>query len=189
MSAAPSLQRMMRRLRRFHAAREAVAAVEFELIFPFMLLLYMGSIEISDLIAVDRRVTIVSGTIGDLVARTDGQLEGDDLQDYFNAAEAIIRPYSDNPLTQVVTSVYVDEDGEATVEWSRAFNGGTPHDEDDVLELPAEITTIANNNYVIVSEAGYAYVPILGTVLKQTVNLHRTNFFMPRFGDAITVDD
>ena len=56
-------------LGRFGKAREGAAAVEFALILPFMLMLYAGSIELSDLINVDRRITVISSTVGDLVAR------------------------------------------------------------------------------------------------------------------------
>jgi Flp pilus assembly protein TadG len=180
---------LLERIRHFPGAREGVAAVEFALILPFMLLLYIGSIELSDLIAVDRRVTIIAGTVGDLVARADGSLEEDELTDYFNAAEAIIRPYDDAQLRQVVTSVYVDEDGVAEVVWSRGFNDGVPHEVAEAIEVPVEITSISLDGYVIVSETMYAYRPLLGLVFTEEFNLYRENFHLPRFGQAITIEE
>ena len=56
---------------RLASDERGVAAVEFALILPFLLLLFLGTIEASSLITVDRRVNVISGTVGDLVARTD----------------------------------------------------------------------------------------------------------------------
>ena len=112
-------------------AREGVAAVEFALILPFMLLLYVGSIELSDLINVDRRVTVIAGTVGDLVARNDGGITpGRRSTDYFNAAEGIITPYQTTGLKQVVTCVEDQLDGTtATVQWSKAAAAARREDE------------------------------------------------------------
>jgi hypothetical protein len=180
---------LLARIKRFPGAREGVAAVEFALILPFMLLLYIGSIELSDVIAVDRRVTIIAGTVGDLVARKDGSLQEAELTDFFRAAEAIIRPYDDTDLRQVVSCVYVDADGETSVVWSRGFNEGVPHEEEEAIDLPAEITNISLDGYVIVSETRYAYQPLLGIVFTEEFNLYRENFHLPRFGQQITIDE
>ncbi|MBI4046560.1 MAG: pilus assembly protein, partial [Devosia nanyangense] len=57
-----ALRRMIARLAR---SGDGAAAVEFALILPILLLLYIGSIEASQLIITDRRVTTVAGTLGD----------------------------------------------------------------------------------------------------------------------------
>ena len=174
-------------LTRFGMAREGAAAVEFALILPFMLTLYVGSIELSDLISVDSRVTVIAGTIGDLVARTDGSLSQSTLTDYFNAAEEIMTPYSVTGLKQLVTCVKVSSTGVATVEWSRGTSGTTAKTTGSTLSLPTAITNISKNSYVIVSETSYAYKPLLGMVIQTAVNLYRQNFHLPRFGKKIDI--
>lgn len=174
----------LRQLRRFMAARKAAAAVEFALILPFMLALYVGSIELSDAISVDRRVTVIAGTIGDLVARVDQNFTQSDMNDYFSAAEEIMAPYSVANLKQVVTSVKVDNNGVGTVEWSRASNA-TARTTGASYTLPPAITTLSKNSWVIVSETAYSYQPLLGMVIQVPVNLYRENFHLPRFGKKI----
>lgn len=174
------------RLRRFAVAREGVAAVEFALVLPVMMLLYVGSIELSDLISVDRRITVMAGTVGDLAARADGIIYESELNDYFNAAEEIMTPYKIAGLKQLITCVLVNAAGTtATVKWSKQSGGATVKTVGSTITLPAEIRVISKGKYVIVSETSYAYTPLLGIVFQSAVNLYRQNFHLPRFGDEI----
>lgn len=170
----------------FARAREGVAAVEFALILPVMLMVYLGTMEASALISMDRRVQTVAGTVGDLVARVDGKITTAEINNYFNAATGIMQPYPSTDLRQVVTSVYVKPNGTTQVMWSKPYNGGTAHATGGTYKLPPEMIAIALGKYVIVAEASYSYTPLLGMVIDHPVGLYRENFFMPRFGEAIT---
>ncbi len=55
--------------RRFGRKIDGIAAVEFALIVPIMLCMFIGTVELSQAITVDRRVTQVASTTADLVAR------------------------------------------------------------------------------------------------------------------------
>ena len=120
-----ALYRVIVRVRQFHRAEKAVAIVEFALVMPLMLTMYLGSIELSSLISVDQRVTNIAGTVGDLVSRSNAEVKAADLTDYFAAAATIISPYATTNLKQVVSLVYVDTSGVTTVKWSQPYNGGT----------------------------------------------------------------
>lgn len=174
-------------LRRFAHDGKGAAAVEFALILPFMLTLYVGSIELSDLISVDRRVTVIAGTIGDLVARTNGDITQTTLTDYFTAAEEIIAPYSSTGLVQIVTCVYVNASGVATVEWSRSSSGSGARATSSVYTMPTAITNISKSSYVIVSETQYSYKSLFGMVIQAPISLYRENFYLPRYGKKINI--
>lgn len=178
--------------KRFWHAREAVAAVEFALILPIMLALYLGSIELSSLINVDQRITTISGTVGDLVARSDGTLTGTSLTDYFTAASAILAPYPTTDLQMVVSCVAVDKDGNTDVIWSEGYNGAATRPTDKPFAapnaIPQQMIDISENNYVIVAEASYPYKPLLGIFFKNTFNLYRETFYLPRYPGEITYD-
>jgi len=174
------------RLLAFRCAEGGVAAVEFALILPLLLLLYLGSLELSTLIAVDKRVSTVAGATGDLVARTDTTLSQAALNDYFAAAQATMAPYDASGLKQVVTAVYVAADGTATVKWSRGFNGGVARATDSAYVLPPELTAIAPDSDVIVAEASISYTPLYGYFFNTALPLYREYFYLPRFGEYIT---
>jgi Flp pilus assembly protein TadG len=173
-------------LGRFGKAREGAAAVEFALILPFMLMLYAGSIELSDLINVDRRITVISSTVGDLVARHKNGIAQAELDDYFTAAEEIITPYKTTGLMQLITCVKISLDGStATVQWSKGYGGAT--ERTGTVTLPQAIRAISKDKYVIVSETQYSYKPLMGIVFQTALTMNRQAFHLPRFGGNIAL--
>jgi len=83
-SAAPALQRCM-------------AAIEFAMIVPMMVVMFIGAVELSQAIIVDRRVTQIASTTADLVARADTQISRSDSTDIMKAGSYIMAPYSQPP--------------------------------------------------------------------------------------------
>lgn len=187
MSRLRTLPKIWANCRRLARATEAVAAVEFAVILPIMLLLYVGSQELSALITVDRRVTVVAGTVGDLVARTNTCLETTTLDDYFAAAQTIMGGLPTTSLEQVVTEVSVDGSGNATVVWSRAYNGGTAKTSGESFDLSSAMANITKNGYAIIAETWYSYTPLLGFVLPDVFHLYHSNYYVPRYDSAIAV--
>ena len=172
-------------LKRFGLAREAAAAVEFALILPALLILYMGAIEVSQVVTVDRKISAATGALGDLVARNDEQISAATLNDYFAAVGLILTPFSAEDLKQLVTLVYIDADGDAEVVWSVGYNGATAKVANAPYPLPSEITDIAREMHIVVSEAQRAYQPWGGYVLDTSFNLYKQFFHTPRFGALI----
>jgi Flp pilus assembly protein TadG len=188
-----ALQSVLAAFARLPRADKGVAAVEFALILPVMLVVYVGTLEASTLITMDRKVQSVAGAVGDLVARADEQLTTSQLQDYFRAASGIMTPYSPTEVLQVVTAVAVAADGTTQVVWTRQYVNGTysattPHTVGDEYPLPTEMIAISLDSMVIAAEASYSYTPLLGIVINQPINLYRSSFFMPRFGEDITLN-
>ncbi|KQT49430.1 hypothetical protein ASG47_03610 [Devosia sp. Leaf420] len=183
--------KLMKYLRRFIRKETGTAAVEFALVVPLMLTLYLGSSEAAALLTADRKVQTVSGAVGDLVARANKTITSDQMKDYFDAATSIMTPYVTTGLTQTVTAVSVSSTGQTTVLWSVRFADGrysgtvADHPKGQPYTLPAETIAIAKGQTVIASEARYAYKPLLGLVFTSTFDLNRSALFMPRFGGRI----
>lgn len=180
-------------VRRFLRLESGVAAVEFALIMPIMLSLYLGCSEAAALLTADRKVQSVAGAIGDLTARANETIARAQLEDYFLAATSIMNPYDTADLVQTITAVSVSSIGEATVLWSVRYANGTfagtvpEHQVGKPYNLPAEMIDIAKGQTVIAAEAEYSYRPLLGIVFKEQLDLHRSALFMPRFGGAINL--
>ncbi len=183
-----ALKRTRNLICRFAANTQAVAAVEFAMILPVMLSLYIGSVEVSSAISVDKRVATVSGSLGDLVARADGSIAKSTIEDYFLAASATMAPYDGSNVQQIVTCVKVNSDGTTSVQWSVADNGATSHPDNSPYALPTDLANLALNGYVIVSEAKMSYAPLFGYFFNSSFNLYHEFYFLPRFGEAITYD-
>ncbi|HEY8576102.1 MAG TPA: TadE/TadG family type IV pilus assembly protein [Devosia sp.] len=180
--------KLLSHLRTLWLAQQGAAAIEFALILPIMLTVYVGSVEGSTMISMDRRVQSVAGSIGDLVARTNGKLETFWLTDYFKASAGIMTPYPIGDLKQVVTQVEVKADGSTVVIWSYEYAGNKLSTKTNYAPLvPAEMINIAKGKFVVVAEASYTFTPLSGFVYTQPIGLYRQNFFMPRFGTKIEV--
>jgi Flp pilus assembly protein TadG len=192
-----TLRNIVLAARRLRRDNEAVAAVEFALIVPFLIMLYFGSIEAAALYTVDKRIDSISSTIGDLVAQWDpdeGSLStgtSGRLTDYLNAATGIMSPYSTADLKIVVTLVQVKDDGSTRIVWSEANAAGTAKATTDYPDLElsgnAEMNTVSRGGCVVAAEVTYNYLPILGQVFTVALDLKHTNYFLPRFGSSAPI--
>src|SRR5215468_4716315 len=98
----------------------AVAATEFAVIVPLMLVMFFGTVEFSSGIAVDRKVTMVARTLSDLTSQALSTVDDTYLQNVFTASIAITSPYSPTPTKAQITEIYVDSKKVVTVQWSKA---------------------------------------------------------------------
>jgi len=175
-------------LTRLRRETYAVAAVEFALILPVMLFAYIGTAEVSRLIIMDRRLAVVAGAVGDLVARANGSISSSVVTDYFEAAEFTMAPYPAATLQQVVTSVYVDDAGKAKVRWSRGYNGGSAYAKNSFVTLPPEMANQSKEKYLIIGEATTQWTPIVDFVFRSGFTLEKTYYYRPRFDVEVTLN-
>jgi Flp pilus assembly protein TadG len=174
-SAAPA--RAAALMRAFRRDEKAVSALEFALLLPLMITVYLASFDISLVITADRRVTSIASSIGDLVGQAT-QINTDEMNDIFEAATAIIQPMDAAALSIVVTSVVADEDGETTVAWSQAHNGSG--------ETPGATFSLPNGiiqplESVIVASVSYSYSSPLAQFLDgEQWNLDEVFYLRPR---------
>ncbi|WP_349369640.1 TadE/TadG family type IV pilus assembly protein [Salinarimonas sp.] len=151
---------LARRLRDFRAARAGVAAIEFALILPVMVLLYLGMTQVTLGLNMDRKVTILSRTVADLVGR-DRDVSAAELDEIIRAATVVLEPYDPTPVTIVLSSVYVTQlkDGslEGRVCWSYANANGVARAREAIMPIPVGFDT-AQTSYVF-AEVALPYEP------------------------------
>ena len=155
-----------------------IAAIEFAMIVPLMLVLvlFFGTVEFSTGVAVDRKVTLMARTLSDLTSQnvsvTDTQ-----LTNIFNASTGIMTPYSATPLKSTITELYIDPTTKvARVQWSK---GDAPRGAGTTVTIPAALQV--GGSYLIYSEVSYTYVPAIGYVMaKSGINLSDFTDTRPR---------
>jgi Flp pilus assembly protein TadG len=174
------MMRMWLRLRRSMRALSGncsgVAAVEFAMIVPVMLVLFFGTVEFSSGIAVDRKVTLMARTLSDLTSQNIS-VSDTQLTNIFNASKGIMTPYPSAPTQSTITELYVDPTSHAArVQWSV---GAAPYANRTVLVIPAALQV--DGTYLIFSEVSYLYVPAVGYIMAKTgLNLKDFTYTRPR---------
>jgi Flp pilus assembly protein TadG len=168
---------MIRRLARvipFARDRRGVSAVEFALVAPMMIALYFGGTEISDGVAVDRKVSLTSATLANLVAQSTS-LSANDMTNVFNASTAIIQPYSASNLKMTVVCLSIDANKNVTTKWTAVgTNGGTGM----AVTVPTDLKIASTQ--LILAQVSYGYKPIVGYTITGTLTLSDQMFMMPR---------
>ena len=108
----------LRRIAHLVADRRGVSSVEFALLLPIMMTLYLGSVEASQGIAQNRKVTLAAHALADLASQyTD--ITDADMANILAAGPAIVTPYSSSGnLQEVVSELAINAQGQATVVWS-----------------------------------------------------------------------
>jgi len=172
---------LSQRLVRLARDQRGVTAVEFAMLLPLMLTLYLGSVEISQGVAIDRKVTLTARTIADLASQST-TISSAEMSNILAAASAVIAPYDASKLKVTVSQVAIDNNSNATISWSCTLNG-TAHGVGSAVTLPTALKTA--NTSLIWGEASYSYKPTIGYVVTGTLNLSDQIYMRPRLASSV----
>jgi Flp pilus assembly protein TadG len=174
-------RRLHRSLVRFAEERRGIAAVEFAMLLPIMMTLFLGSVEITTAVAVQRKVTLTARALSDLSSQFT-TIADSDMTNILNAASDIIAPYASNKLASVVSELSINAQGQATVVWSDTLNG-TARTVGSTVTIPSNLAIA--NTYLILGEAQYKYSPPYGYVVTGTLTLSDQIYMRPRQANSI----
>jgi Flp pilus assembly protein TadG len=164
-----------------------IAATEFAVIVPIMLVMFFGTVEFSSGVAVDRKVTLVARTLSDLTSQSTTVADSD-MTNFFTASSAILTPYTPAPTKGTISELYVNPTTlKATVQWSRAATvnaAGVPtliagRAVSSPVTIPSALAV--GGTYLIFSEVSYLYTPTVGYVMnKAGITLSDVAYTRPR---------
>jgi Flp pilus assembly protein TadG len=176
------LQFLRQRMARCLRDERGISAVEFALLLPLMVMLYLGGVEVSQGLTIDRKVTLVARTVADLAAQVSS-ISNAEMTDILNASASVLAPYSTDNAKVTVSQVCIDGNGKATVNWSNTKNG-TARAQGSVVTLPAALNEAGKP--LIWGEVSYAYKPVIGYVITGTMTLTDQIYMRPRQSDSVT---
>ena len=172
-------------LRRLSVDQRGVSAVEFAILLPLMLTMYLGGVEISQAVSADRKTTLVAHTVGDLTAQASNVATAD-VTNILNAAAAVAYPFPVTNLAVTLSSVCINSAGTvATIGWSQTLNG-TARTGTVTTSIPSALM-IANTS-LIWGEATYNYKPTIGWTITGTLALKDKFFLRPRLSCSVTLN-
>ena len=193
--------RMLRSALDMFRDRSGIAATEFAVIVPMMLVMFFGVVEFSSALAVDRKVTLVARTLSDLTSQAPSSapqapyalLTDPNLQNAFTSSILIFQPYAATPTNARVSEIYIDHNGNATIQWSKSAtigSGATQATLTSSTRSPGDNVTsfvpaalLVKQTYLIWSEVSYLFTPAFdygGLMAKTGVTLSDVAFSRPR---------
>jgi Flp pilus assembly protein TadG len=178
----------------FRRDERGVAALEFALLAPFLVLAYFGLAELTQGLMAARKVSAVASTIGDLTAQGASTTPGS-ISDIFTVGQTLMQPFPTNTstLTMRISSVTVDANNVPRVDWSEG-QGLTALTKGSAVSLPmatkAQPTDpntpfIGVGQSVIMAEAHYQFTSPVAKYLPRTSDLHDILYLSPRQGTTV----
>jgi hypothetical protein len=174
-----------------HSER-GVAAVEMALMFPILLVLFLGGLDITRSMLYHQKVMRITTTISDLVTQSQSVTRVQ-MNDIALAASQLMQPFAfGNQGLVIVSSVYKDPNQAfPTIRW-QYIGGGT-------LSRPSKIgnvggtptlphgLTLNDKDNVIITETYYRFTPAFNSGLTPAGDIYKTAIYKPRLGSLLSL--
>ncbi|MCM2473657.1 pilus assembly protein [Rhizobium sp. CG5] len=182
-------------LKRLKDNRDGIGGVEFALIVPLLLVVYICAFELTLGFSVAKRATRATGTIADLVAQ-QSSVTTTFLATMPDVAAAIFTPYDTaadgETIDLKITGIAVDSSANPTVAWSWAADGTTPYVAGTTVSVPSDMVTA--DVFMVRAELSVPHTLVMylpGAAAKETrsITIEREYFFQQRTGETIDCSD
>ena len=174
---------------RWRSETSGIAAVEFALLLPVMVVIFFGLLEASNAMTVNRKVAISANTLADLTAQSEF-LYDDQIDDLFEGVMRIVEPNDPAGMQLSLVSVVLDADGDPIVHWSRDHLGNTPHTAGSDYTSLGDDTVLSEHGSLIVVELLYTYTPSLTSYFISTpIVFDRKSIRWPRLTSRVQLCD
>lgn len=171
----------LRGWRALAADRRGVAAVEFALVVPVVIVVYLAGFEVMEASTVYRKVTDTTVQLANVTAQYTTMSRAD-ATNVLNASSQIMTPYPTTNLTIVLSEVTTNATGVGKVAWSQAYQG-TALATGTTVAMPAGYQT-PNASYILV-QTTYAYQPVIGGAFIKPITMTNQIFMLPRSSSSI----
>jgi Flp pilus assembly protein TadG len=176
--------------RRFGTSTRGVAAIEFALIMPVLLIMFLSTFDAANGIAVYMKVrsaafvlAAITNQYGTSASVNYPPIATADMTNITGAASKVLAPYTGTPVV-VVSQIKATSNTAAVVSWSYSLNGTALTPTNPYTSLP---TNFAQNScgssypcYAIVATVSYSYTPLFGSFMTGPITLSDTVLATPR---------
>ena len=184
-------RRLSRLVGRFRRDERGVGAVEFALLVPMLLVVYLTALELTLGISVAKRATSSASTVADLVTQQD-KVNKAFLTTMGDVAKSIFVPYGTAGLKLKLTGIAIDAAGKATVAWSWANDGTKPYVVNSAATVPTAM--ISPSTFLVRSELSVPhelvmYLPNFSGSDIKNITIAREYYYRQRIGTTIACTD
>jgi Flp pilus assembly protein TadG len=176
--------------KRIRRDERGVSAIEFVLIFPLLIGMLAGTVDIGQALTVSRKMNQVVSTLGDMTSQQVTWTAAD-IDAIVAGTVTIIEPYSKTDLKLDLVVLDVDAALATKVNWARSYNKtALTKGVASPVTIPTKIAQsgvqliAVKATYTLTTPFSKLLQPITGVT---TYNYQKTYIMRPRNGDTITL--
>ncbi len=173
---------ILQRLRGFGAARGGLAAVEFAVLAPTMILILFGSVDLLDMLHANRRAQNTAASLADVVAR-DTEVSTAEIQGLWSAMDVLMFPNAGAAVQVRVSSVRIVSSSRAEVVWSEGRGMSARNPGEEVAGLPEQMMQPGSS--LIWTETAFPYRSPLGFLTDGVSTFRHSAYRRSRLVDPI----
>lgn len=177
--------------RRLMQDQSGLAYLEFALLLPLLMLLFLGGTEMTRYVQAAQKTDKMTHTVVDLIAQAPN-ISTNELDQIFMAVEHIMNPY---PFSErgvmIISCVGFNDMGELVVKWQ--YKGGGALDRGSAIGALGTAPTLPENfvveqrDNVIIAETYFTMNPMISTDYADPIEFYRTAYYLPRIGELDTL--
>jgi Flp pilus assembly protein TadG len=158
-------------------SRTGIAAVEFALILPVMLTLFITVFEVANALICYMKVEDVADTLSDLVAQYQ-TIGTSDFNNLYSAGQSIMAPASGTPLGVAIASVQFDDNGNPSIAWQ--ITRGPASAMSNGYATSTATPVAQPDGSVIIAQASYTFTSPISFLIPNGINVSATILNQPR---------
>lgn len=174
-----------RRILSFTRDQKGLAAVEFALIAPVLLLIYFGAVDLTNWYMAHRRLVVAGSTIADLTTQNAGTVTGTQIGQYWTAVGDIIAPLTTSNVNLTIRD-YRKDGGSAKRQWSYTRGADCSGAPDAAALLAIATSEMTEANDILIAEVCTTIQPLVLSVFKfKGVTMTYQISMRPRLGKTL----
>ncbi len=175
--------KLIQNLRRFARENKGVAALEFAIIAPLLMVpLLLGSVDLIDVMGANKRAQNAAASLADVVAR-DTEISNAELASLWRALDVLMYPNQAGSMEIRVSSISIVNASTARVVWSEGHGGMSARTANSTVPLDSRMMVVGSS--VIMVESVYKYDAPLGFLFQNQVRMTHDAYRRSRLVDPI----
>ncbi len=173
--------------RRLRQDRRGAGAVEFAILAPILLMLYISAFEITVGMSIAKRASRAAGTIADLVTQQPSMTKAS-LATMVGVAQSVFAPYTPQNLKVKVSGIDIDSSGVPRILWSWQQDNSRPYTPNAVVTLPTDLKNPSSFLIHAELELDHQLGLFLANTMSydtRTITIKRDFYFRQRVGDKV----
>jgi Flp pilus assembly protein TadG len=185
---------LLNQARRFIDSTRAVAAIEFAMIMPALLLLFLATFDAGNAIAIYAKVRAATYSLGAITnqygSTSTDSISAATMTSITGATTAIMAPYSSTPAVVVISQIKATSNTVATVSWSYSPTSGQALSQGASFALPTNFgsnfcITSSYPCYAIYAQVSYTFTPTFGAFMTGPITFSDNLYVVPRLSSCV----